>query len=120
MQLNLTDNALIITLNGLQKLWAFKVNPILIELSTIQEVSLKDPKLHWKTIRAPGTSVPKVFHAGTFYTPLGKEFWYFRWNRPKLILSLEDAQYQRVIISPDHPDDWAAKIQAQTIAPTIQ
>ena len=113
MHLTLTTDTLTITLTGLQKLWAFKRTPIVIDLSTVHEVSLQDPEFHWKTIRAPGTSIPKIFHAGTFYTPLGKEFWYFQWNKPKLTLSLEGGEYQRVVLAPDRVEEWAANIQAQ-------
>lgn len=112
MQLQVTSSTITIVPSGLEKLWSFTIDPIVIEREHLQSISLEEPALDWKSIRAPGTSLPGVFHAGTFHTPLGKEFWYFRVSKPKITLFFSGATYQRIILSPDDIEHWYQQLQA--------
>jgi hypothetical protein len=100
MKVQISNNKLSIALEGREKLWSVKVDPININCDCIDSVSLEEPEFSWKTVRAPGTSVPWFFHAGTFYTPIGKEFWYFHEKKTKLTINLTDGPYDRIVISP--------------------
>ena len=112
MKVELTKNTVTITLEGLERIWACKIDPIVIDCDYIQEISLDEPELDWKTIRAPGTSLPTYFHAGTFYSNLGKEFWYFKVKQPKLTLYLSGGTHKRIIIAPDNIDELYQKLSS--------
>jgi hypothetical protein len=110
MQLDLTENTFTITLVGMERLWACKLQNIVIDRTHIQSVSLEEPELTFPSLRAPGTSVPTYFHAGTFYSKLGKEFWYFKPKEPKMTLILSDGPYKRIIIAPENMEEWYDKL----------
>jgi len=111
MKLELTTNTLTITLEGFEKLWACKVNSVVIDRHHIQSVSLEEPEFDWRTIRAPGTSVPTFFYAGTFHSRIGKEFWYFKVKQPKLTLLLSGGTYQRIVFSHENIEHLYQKLE---------
>ena len=45
-----------------------------IPLQNIKNVSAELPKPTWKEIKAPGTFIPGLIKAGTYYTDKGQEF----------------------------------------------
>jgi len=110
MKLELTQHTLTIIIEGTERLWACKIDPIVIDLGHIQSVSLEEPEFDRRTIRAPGTSLPTYFHAGTFYSSLGKEFWYFKSKEPKLTIELSGGTYKRIVIAPTNLNGWYQKL----------
>ena len=104
MKIQLENKSVTIRLEGLEKLWAVHSGTIELNCEHITSVSLDEPEFNWKTIRAPGTSIPWFFNAGTFYTPLGKEFWYFFVKQRKLTITLSEGPYVRVILAPNDID----------------
>ena len=54
MQLDLTESTFTITLEGIERLWACKLQHIEIDRTYIQSVSLKEPVLTFPSLRAPG------------------------------------------------------------------
>ncbi|MEM9865811.1 MAG: hypothetical protein AAF938_29665 [Myxococcota bacterium] len=54
--------------------------------------------LSWKTIRAPGTAVPGVIVAGTYYTKGRREFHYRTGRQPSICLTLVGHRFSRVCI----------------------
>ena len=99
MKIQFANNKCTITLQGIEKLWAVHSGTIELNCDHIVSVSVDEPEFNWKRLRAPGTSIPWFFHAGTFYTPLGKEFWYFFVKQRKLTITLSEGPYMRVIVS---------------------
>jgi hypothetical protein len=91
MQLTLNPNQLVIQLEWYEQLWAFTLhNPITIPLNHLLRATTQEPPTHWTDLRAPGTSLPGVIRAGTYYTRRGKEFWYVTANQGFLTLELCD------------------------------
>jgi hypothetical protein len=81
-----------------------------ILIAHIQAVSTAEPQSNWAQVRAPGTFVPGIIKAGTYYTKQGKEFWYVTDDKNYLTLELQDEPYRRVIITiPDHRS-WSDRI----------
>ena len=114
MKLDLTESTFKITLEGIERLWACKLQNIEIDRTHIQSVSLKEPVLTFPSLRAPGTSIPTYFYAGTFYSKLGKEFWYFKQKEPKLTLILSGGPYKRVIITHENMEEWYDKLNTSS------
>jgi hypothetical protein len=73
-----------------------------IPLINITQATTELPPTTWKEIRAPGSFVPGLIKAGTYYTDRGKEFWYVtRKNNfgNVLTIDLKDEPYQRIVLN---------------------
>ena len=71
-----------------------------------------EPQNSWTDIKAPGTHVPGVIKAGTYYTRRGKEFWYVIADAKFLTLELHDEPYQKIVLTLDGHEDWANRINS--------
>jgi len=82
-----------------------------IPLKHIKQVTTKRPKTSWwRDIRAPGTYLPGLIKAGTYYTRNGKEFWFVTRGKNYLTIELQDESYKRIVLGIDDNDSWAEKI----------
>ncbi|MCT7986305.1 hypothetical protein NG796_23825 [Laspinema sp. A4] len=114
MKLNLMDDTLQIELDFWEQFWAFSFEKVLTTpLSHIVNVSTEEPKSNWAEIRAPGTFLPGVIKAGTYYNTGGKEFWYVTRDKDYLTLELRDEPFKRIILTIDNALDWANRIQGE-------
>ena len=64
----------------------------------------------WMQIKMPGTHLPGIIQAGTYYTNRGKEFWYLTRGNEALRLELKDESYARVIIGVKDSASWTSKL----------
>ena len=87
---------------GMHRFWAMKGSVILrrtqITLARIAEKSLRPP---W--IRCPGTCLPWVICAGTYYGKKRKEFWDVTAKGRAICLELTGAPYTRVVVDVADP-----------------
>lgn len=60
-------------------------------------------------IRAPGTHLPGVIKAGTYYTRQGREFWYVTAQR-FLSFELHQEPYQKIVLTTEHNQAWADRL----------
>jgi hypothetical protein len=113
MHLSLSSDALTLTLEPQERLWAFHWGAhITLPRSHIQGVSEGLPPLSWRVIRAPGTGLPWLV-AGTFYTERGREFWYITQRDRVLTLDLSaEDYYKRLILTVEDPAAWVARLQS--------
>ncbi|MGV0025165.1 hypothetical protein [Phormidesmis priestleyi] len=120
MQLSIQNDRLQISLNNWERVWAFFFNQTLeIPLQHIRQVTIEKPVRTWKDLRMPGTYLPGLIKAGTYYTDRGREFWYvtesdllrsYRKGR-FLTLELEDEFYKRIVLTIEDNQSWAERIQ---------
>ncbi|TAD78554.1 MAG: hypothetical protein EA001_07120 [Oscillatoriales cyanobacterium] len=117
--MTLANDRLRIDLEGWEKLWAFHWPTYLeLPLAQIQAVRLGMPSSDWRELRAPGTFLPGVMKAGTYYTPRGREFWYVvNQGGEFLMLVLSGHHYAQVVLTLPDAADWQHRIE-QAIAPT--
>jgi hypothetical protein len=114
MHLSLDSDRLTLTLEGAERLWAVKLGPLSIPKEHVARAEAALPPITWKELRAPGTFLPGVIKAGTYYTARGKEFWYAvrsRKNNP-LTIELQDESYRRLVLTIDDAANWAERINA--------
>lgn len=112
MKLNISDQKLFMELEWYEQLWAFTLDKIWeIPLNHITNVTTDEPASSWKELRAPGTCLPGVIKAGTYYSSRGKEFWYVTGDRHYLVLGLQEESYQKIILTLDQNEYWAERIQ---------
>lgn len=111
MILSIVGDKLILELEGLEQLWAFHWEKNLeIPLAHIQQVTTEEPVSSWMEIRAPGTFIPRIIKAGTYYTSHGKEFWYVTRDRDYLCLELQDEPFQKIVLTLDRNTSWLERI----------
>jgi hypothetical protein len=98
---------------GMDKLWAFK-STIDIPLAHIRSVRV-DPDAArgwWHGWRMPGTQVPGIILAGTYYHSEGAVFYDVHDTDNTVVVELHDEKYQRIVIEVESPAQTAMMLQA--------
>ena len=122
MKLDLSEATFAITLEAAEQLWAAHLGKtIYVPLDHITQVQTGSPDSIWKGIRAPGTFVPGLIRAGTYYTERGREFWYVtrqsgpldQTNVLTLALTPED-YYKRIVLSVPDCETWGDRLLTHT------
>jgi hypothetical protein len=70
-----SQNGLHVTLEPWEKIWSFR-GDLRIKSERVRSAWLGMPKSVWNEWKIPGSFVPGLIKAGTFFTPRGREFWY--------------------------------------------
>ncbi|HLO87457.1 MAG TPA: hypothetical protein VK203_20975 [Nostocaceae cyanobacterium] len=115
MNLSIVDDKLQIEFSLKEQLLSVRFQKIWqIPLTHITQVTTDAPQSNWKEIRAPGSFVPGLIKAGTYYTDKGKEFWYVSRNNGFhnfLTIELADEPYKRIILSNiDNNEEWQQQL----------
>ena len=97
------EDSFIFNVNGMHKLWALKSQltiPFDNILNAHQDVeSIKG----WHGWRLPGTSIPSIITAGTFYKDGSKIFWDVSNIENCIIVDLKDEDYKQLVIEVENP-----------------
>ena len=83
---------------------------IKIPTSHITSVGTYLPLPTWKEIRCPGTFLPCVIKAGTYYTKRGKEFWCVARGKDTLRIELNSEWFARLVLGTDGGKSWKDRI----------
>jgi len=65
----------------------------------------------WKGWRMPGTHVPFVITAGTYYKNGARTFWDVMNKEKAVIIQLKDEKYQKLIIEVENPAEVLQLLQ---------
>ncbi len=97
-------DTLTVLVQGVDKLWAFK-SELRIPLAHVSGVALAEAEARqwWLGIRAPGTHLPGVISAGTFYAREGRVFWDVHAPERAIAILLHDDQYAKLVIEVEDP-----------------
>ncbi|NET03041.1 MAG: hypothetical protein F6K62_23060 [Sphaerospermopsis sp. SIO1G2] len=117
MKLTILEPNLQIEFTLKEQLLAARIHKLwLIPLSHILKVSTDVPGKSKRDIRAPGSFIPGVIKAGTYYTERGKEFWYVAGkNNSSQVLHIElaDESYQRIVLNNiENHLEWEQRLNA--------
>ncbi len=111
MNISIVDHKIRIELEWYEQLWAFNWDSTFeIPLAHIAGVTTDEPPSSWTEIRAPGTFLPGVIKAGTYYTFRGREFWYVTKDKDYLVLELQDEPFKKIVLTLDSNQLWAERI----------
>lgn len=111
MNLSIIDENLQIEFTLKEQLLAVRFNKVWqIPLAHIEQVTTAEPQSSWKELRAPGSFIPGVVKAGTYYTNRGKEFWYVNQETNYLTIELRDESYKRIILTIDNNEVWRQQL----------
>lgn len=99
----ISKNAVRIEITGWDKLWSFK-GSLDIPKECISRVRKYDGSLRPPWCRCPGTAIPRVIIAGTYYGQGRKEFWNTHFRGGALVFDLKGAEYTRIVVDVDNPE----------------
>lgn len=105
-------STLVVRMRGLNKLWAFR-NRIELPLRSVTGVEVKS-KLDRMPIglRMPGTSIPGVIIVGSYRSEGHRSFYAIRRGEDVLVIDLEGAKYQRIVVETSEPQMRADAIRS--------
>lgn len=102
MKLCVEKDVLKIRLSAVEKILSMH-GSLAVNLRDIVSVGTDMPKQTWKEVRAPGTFLPGLVKAGTYYSGRGREFWCLFRGRQPLRIELRNNSYRRFILGVDSP-----------------
>ena len=112
VDLSIAEGKLTLHVRGADKLWAFKSS---LEIPLVHIAGVRaDPEAArgcYHGIRMPGTNVPGVITAGTFYQDGKRVFWDVHHPEKTIVIDLNDERYSRLIV--EVADPQAAVILVQ-------
>jgi hypothetical protein len=109
---SIAEGKLMLHVRGADKLWAFK-SSLEIPLDHIARVRA-DPEAArgwYHGIRMPGTNVPGVITAGTFYQDGKRVFWDVHHPEKTIVIDLHDERYNELVVEVDDPEAAVRLIQ---------
>jgi hypothetical protein len=98
-----------IEITGLDKIWSFK-GSLTIPKDAISKVYKYDGKLMPPFWRCPGTSLPRVIIAGTYYGRGRKEFWNTHFRTGTIVFDLKNVEYTRIVVDVEDSDTILAEL----------
>ncbi len=114
-EVEILENSLIVHVKGMDKILAFKSQ---LEVPLAHVVSAEvDPNTVQEFerlfigIKAPGTGLPGVIRAGTWYTDNGKVFWDVHDAHKSITIRLADETYSRLVVEVEDPATTCSRIQ---------
>ena len=96
---------------GLDKLWALKsqLEFPLAHVSSVRK-DAEPARGWWHGFRLPGTSIPGVLTAGTFYQHEGAIFYDVHDPEQTIVFELEHEHYRRLVVEVEHPAATVASV----------
>lgn len=117
VNIDIDDDRIVVTPRGIHQLLAFK-RRIEIPLSCLRAVRA-DPEAargFFHGLRSPGTNVPGLLTAGTYYTGRERQFWAVRRRERVIVVKLQGHPFDRLIVEVDDPQREVARIEAARAA----
>jgi hypothetical protein len=102
--LHIAEESLTVEVAGLHKLWCFK-SSLTIPLAHIAgvHVATDEARKGWHGLRAPGTHMPGLITAGTYYDKTGRVFWDVCDAARAIEIVLHDDRFARLVVEVDDP-----------------
>ena len=105
VDLSIAEGKLMLQVRGADKLWAFKSS---LEIPLIHIAGVRaDPETArgwYHGIRMPGTNVPGLITAGTFYQDGKRVFWDVHSPEKTIVIDLHDERYNELVVEVDDPE----------------
>ena len=114
VDLSISGGNLVIAVRGADKLWAFK-SSLEIPLQHVAGIRA-DPSVArgwWHGLRIPGTNIPGVITAGTFYQDGKRVFWDVHNPDNTVVIELHDERYNELIVEVADPNAAVGLVEAK-------
>ena len=114
-QIEISYGSLIINVTGIDKILALK-SRLEVPLEHVSGVEIRPEaaRTWWHGYRMPGTQIPGVITAGSFYQNGECVFWDVHDPDKTIAIQLRDEHYTRLVIQVDDPEGSAAAIKEAT------
>jgi hypothetical protein len=111
--LSISGGNLVLHVRGADKLWAFK-SSLEIPLAHIAEIKADPTIAHgwWHGLRMPGTNIPGVLTAGTFYQDGKRVFWDVHNPENTVVILLKDERTNELIVEVADPQAAVELVKA--------
>jgi hypothetical protein len=113
VELSIAEGKLMLCVIGADKLWALKSG---LEIPLVHIAGVRaDAEVArgwWHGIRLPGTNVPGVITAGTFYQDGKRVFWDVHHPERTIVIDLHDERYNELVIEVADPQAAINLIQS--------
>jgi hypothetical protein len=112
-QIEVSDGSLVVNVTGVDKVLALK-SRLEVPLEHVSGVEVRPAAARnwWHGFRLPGTHLPGVVTAGSFYAAGEWVFWDVHDPDRTIAIQLRDEHYTRLVIQVDDPEAAAATIKA--------
>jgi hypothetical protein len=113
VDMSVADGKLLLHVRGADKLWAFK-RSLEIPLEHVAGIRA-DPAIArgwWHGLKTPGTSIPGVLTAGTFYQDGKRDFWDVHDPDNTVDIDLRDERYNQLVVEVANPDAAVEQVSA--------
>ena len=113
VDLSIVEGKLTLHVRGADGLWAFK-SSLEIPLAHVAGVraDAEAARGWYHGIRMPGTNVPGVITAGTFYQDGKRVFWDVHHPEKTIVIDLHDERYNELVVEVDDPEAAVRLIQS--------
>jgi len=112
VDLSAAEGKLSLHVRGADKLWAFQSS---LEIPLLHIAGVRaDPEIarRWyHGVRSPGTNVPGVITAGTFYQDGKKVFWDVHHPEKTIVIDLHDERFSELVVEVADPEAAVKLIQ---------
>ena len=112
VELAVREGKLTMRVQGADKLWAFKSS---LEIPLIHIAGVRADRDiargWWHGVRVPGTNVPGVITAGTFYQDGKRVFWDVHNPVNTVVIALRDERYDELVVEVANPQAALKMIQ---------
>jgi hypothetical protein len=112
VDLAIGEGKLTLRVQGADKLWAFKST---LEIPLVHIAGVRaDPEIArgwWHGVRMPGTNIPGVITAGTFYQDGKRIFWDVHNPANTVVITLRDERYDELVVEVSDPPAALKMIQ---------
>ena len=112
VDLSIAEGKLMLNVQGADKLWAFKSSleiPLVHITGVRADSEVARGWLHG--VRMPGTSVPGVITAGTFYQDGKRVFWDVHHPENAIVIDLHDERFNELVVEVTDPEGAVRLIQ---------
>jgi hypothetical protein len=101
---------------GMDKFWALK-SRLSIPLAHITAIRTDGEvvKKWWHGLKLPGSNIPGVLTAGTFYQDGKRLFWDIHHPKEAVIVSLNHESYDELVIEVENPESFVKEVQEKIL-----
>ena len=112
-EIELTADTLLVHVKGADRMFALK-SELAIPLEHVLGAAKDEEEARrwYHGVRAPGTSLPGVITAGTFYQHGDRVLWDVHHPECAIALSLRDESYAKLVVEVEDPDATILAIEA--------
>jgi hypothetical protein len=105
MRVQLSEGSLTVEFTAAEKICSCK-RSVVVSMDHIRAVKAGVPEPRLLEVRVPGTFIPGVIKAGTYWTRKGKEFWFVKSGKPHYVTIelAEEAPYRRMVLGLEEGD----------------